>query len=248
MISNNDLRVAVGVMAAPKANLLAKFLVQLNSTERNNFMKTTDPVEWITAWLRNKHNYNTSQLGNLIKKYANATTFNRYVNSLNRLKNGNMKIHKHMTPSNGGPPFVSLAINNKGYIQLEPVCANNFNKGIYIHYGGTYKGARRQGVGFRLRKTAVNASKNTGIPLWQVSQNVEGLVEHGKLPISGRIMKALGATQIPYAPPCRNSNKRGSYDYAFVVGAPVPKRPIRRNLHGAPKVPRKPRTPRKPRF
>jgi hypothetical protein len=153
-----------------------------------------------------------------------------------------------MKPSNKGPPFVSLKINNKGYIQLEPLCYSNFNKGIYIHYGETFENARGQKVGFRLRKKAVNASRNTGIPLWQVSQNIEGLVKKGTLPISGKIMKSLGATQIMYPPPCRESNKRGPENYAFVVGAPVPKRPIRRNLPAPPKVPTRPRTPRKPRF
>ena len=239
MISNDNLRVAVGVMAAPKANLLAKFLVQLNSTERNNFMKNaTNKKEWIKQWLRNKHNYNNERIANLVAKYNTSTTFNKYVNSLNKLKNANMNLNRFNDPKNGRGPYVTLSVGDKGYIQLEPVCRNNFNRGVYIHYGKTKKKFRGQKIGFRLRKAAVNSSRNSGVPLWQVSQNIEWLVRTGNLPISGKIMKSLGATQINYAPPCRAENKRGAYNYAFVVGLPI---------RAAMKKPRVVTVPRRPR-
>ena len=146
-----------------------------------------------------------------------------------------MTIVKHTKPRSTNLTFVNLKLNNRGYIQLEPVCNNNRKKGIYIHYGETKPGFRGQHIGFRLRKTAVNAARHSKIPLYQVSQNIERLVTKGNIPISGRIMQKLGATQMNYAPPCRAANKRNKYNFAFVVGGPTQfKRPIARSV-GAPK-------------
>ena len=224
MISNDNLKVAVGVLATNAKNLIPKFLVQLNAQERNNFLKNgTNKKEWIKQWLRNKHNYNNDRIVNLVAKYNASTTFNKYVNTLSSIKNANMSLRRFMLPIANGGPYVSLSVGKKGYIQLEPVCPKNLNRGVYIHYGETRPKYRGQHIGFRLRKAAVNASRRTGIPLWQVSQNLDNLVNSGNLPVSGKIMAKLGATQINYAPPCRDINKRGPYNYAFVVG--LPKRP-----------------------
>jgi hypothetical protein len=240
----NNVNTAIGILATNRKNLISNFLVQLNAQERTNFMKNgTNQKEWIKQWLRNKHNYNNERIANRVAKYNTRTTFNKYVNSLSKLKNANMSLRRFMAPIANGGPYVSLSVGKKGYIQLEPVCLDNFNRGIYIHYGETKQAYRGQKIGFRLRKAAVNASRNTGIPLWQVSQNIEGLVKAGKLPISGGIMTSLGATQINYAPPCRAHNKRGPQNYAFVVGLPtrasvktprvvtVPRRPRSRMRH-----------------
>jgi hypothetical protein len=235
----NNVNTAIGILATNRKNLISNFLVQLNAQERTNFMKNgTNQKEWIKQWLRNKHNYNNERIANRVAKYNTRTTFNKYVNSLSKLKNANMSLRRFMAPIANGGPYVSLSVGKKGYIQLEPVCLDNFNRGIYIHYGETKQAYRGQKIGFRLRKAAVNASRNTGIPLWQVSQNIEGLVKTGKLPISGGIMTSLGATQINYAPPCRAHNKRGPQNYAFVVGLPT---------RASVKTPRVVTVPRRPR-
>jgi len=240
-----NVNTAIGILATNRKNLIPKFLVQLNSQERTNFMKNdTNKKEWIKQWLRNKHNYNNERIANLLSKYNTSSTFNKYVNSLNKFKNANMQLKKFNGKSNNLGPFATLSVGVKGYIQVEPVCPDNFNRGTYIHYGKTNEKYRGQKIGFRLRKTAVNASRNSGIPLWQVSQNIEGLVNNGNLPISGEIMKKLGATQINYAPPCRAENKRGAYNYAFVVG--LPKRPTLKKARVV-TAPRRPRSRMRPR-
>ena len=241
----SNVNTAIGILATNRKNLISKFILNLNSEERNNFMRNgTNQKEWVKKWLRNKHNYNNERIANLVSKYNTRTTFNKYINTLNKLMNANMNLNKYNDPKNGRGPYASLSVGDKGYIQLEPVCKNNFNRGVYIHYGKTKTHYRGQKIGFRLRKTAVNASRNTGIPLWQVSQNIEHLVKAGNLPVSGKIMKALGATLINYAPPCRTENKRGPYNYAFVVG--LPKRPSMKRPRSV-VVPRRPRSVMRPR-
>jgi len=242
----NNVNTAIGILATNRKNLISNFLVQLNANERTNFMKNgTNQKEWIKQWLRNKHNYNNERINNLVSNYNVSTTFNKYVNSLNKLKNANMSLQYRLNvPINNGGPYASLTVGEKGYIQLEPVCLDNFNRGVYIHYGKTNKKYRGQKIGFRLRKTAVNAARNSGVPLWQVSQNIERLVKDGNLPISGKIMTKLGATQINYAPPCRTANKRGPYNYAFVVG--LPRRPMAKKPRKV-VVPRRPRSRMRPR-
>jgi GNAT superfamily N-acetyltransferase len=224
--------------------------MKLNATDRNNFTKNnTNKSNWIKKWIREKYGYNNTDIQTLVnQKERPRNAFQRYINSLKRVKNTNMRIIKHNDPRSP-PPFVTLKLGKKGYLQLEPVCANNYNRGVYIHYGETapafrgaaHKNARGKGIGYRLREAARNAALNSGIPLYQVSQNIEGLVKKGNLPISGRIMQSLGAHRINYAPPCRSNNLRGPYNFAFVVGNKPPKRPIRRPV----KVPRRPRTLRK---
>ena len=241
----NNVNTAIGILATNGKNLISKFIIHLNTEERNNFMKNgTNRKEWIKRWLRNKHNYNNERIANRIATYNARTTFNKYVNSLSKLKNANMSLRRFMVPIASGGPYVSLSVGQKGYIQLEPACLDNFNRGVYIHYGETNKKYRGQKIGFRLRKTAVNASRNTGVPLWQVSQNLESLVKSGNLPISGKIMTKLGATKINYAPPRRSENKRGPYNYAFVVG--LPKRPSMKRPRSV-VVPRRPRSQMRPR-
>jgi len=238
-MNGNNVNTAIGILATNGKNLISKFLVHLNSQERANFMGNgTNKKEWIKQWLRNKHNYNNERIANLVAKYNTSTAFNKYVNTLSSIKNANMSLRRFILPVNAGGPYASLSVGKKGYIQLEPTCLNNFNRGVYIHYGETNKKYRGRKIGFRLRKTAVNASRMTGIPLWQVSQNLENLVKAGNLPVSGKIMTKLGATKINYAPPCRASNKRGPYNYAFVVGLPT---------RAAMKRPRVVTVPRRPR-
>jgi hypothetical protein len=241
----NNVNTAIGILATNRKNLISNFLIHLNTQERINFMRNgTNKKEWIKQWLRNKHNYDNERIANLVSKYNTRTTFNKYVNSLSKLKNANMSLRRFMVPIANGGPYVILSVGGKGRIELEPTCLNNFNRGVYIHYGVTNKKYRGQKIGFRLRKAAVNASRNTGVPLWQVSQNIEKLVKAGNLPVSGKIMTKLGATQINYAPPCRAENKRDSHNYAFVVG--LPKRPTMKKPRSV-AVPRRPRSVMRPR-
>ena len=227
-----NLNVAIKLMIDPnRANLMTNFIMKLNSSERNNFMRnSTNKKNWIKRWIREKHGLNNAEINEMVNKHApqnNRNTFNRYVNTLYRVKNANMNLTKYMNPKSP-PPYVNLRIGSKGFIQLEPVCKNNHSKGMYIHYGETKPGFRGQKIGLRLRTAAVKAALNSKILLYQVSQNIEGLVKKGNLPISGKIMKSLGAHQINYAPPCRSENLRGSYNYAFVVGNKPLKRPMKR--------------------
>ena len=203
-----------------KTKLITDFLTRLNTTQLNNFTKAANKDAWIKKWIRNKHGQNASFQLNLMHAVT-PNTFSRYVNALNRHKANNMNIVRHMNPKNP-PPYVNLKVGNKGYIQLEPVCKNNHNKGVYVHYGETFPGFRGQKVGFRLRNMAVRAARNSNIPLYQVSQNIEGLIARGNDPITARIMKKLGAIQMNSAPPCRHENKRGPQNLAFRVGGVEP--------------------------
>lgn len=203
-----------------KSETLTELMLRFNAAERNNFTRVPANARknWLRAWLAKKDpNVNLSSVVNA------PDTFVRYLNSLNSKKNTDMNLRRVLTPKKP-PPFAELKIPNKGYIQLEPLCKNNHNKGVYIYYGFTeppYRGTEER-IGYRLRKAAVNAARNSKIPLYQVSQDIEGLVAPGKLPVSGKIMESLGAIQLPHAPPCRSKNKRGLHNYAFVVGEPFP--------------------------
>lgn len=199
-----------------KPNTITSFLNKLNANEFKKFRESSNITTALKNWLRTRHGQNAVNGFNMLTGTI-PTTFNRYVNTLEKTKSNNMNLVKKMTPKRP-PPFVQLEIGNKGYIQIEPVCPYNFNKGVYIAYGYTNKPYRNQKIGTRLRTIAVKAARNSKIPLYQVSQNIEGLVEKGKMPYSGKIMEKLGASRINHAPPCRAKNKRGNYNYAYVVG------------------------------
>lgn len=253
MNNNANLNMAIGLLVDPnKSNLLTKFFMKLNASERTNYMKnSTNKKAFIRRWIREKMGYNNAEIQALVNKRApknTRNTFRRYVNTLINSMNNNMKVVEHMTPRHP-PPYVNLQMKPrkgpvKGYIQLEPVCKNNHNKGVYIHYGETFapyrgpnhKNARGKGIGYRLREAARNAALKSKIRLYQVSQNIEGLVPRGKLPISGKIMESLGAHRLNYAPPCRAENVRGPQNYVFVVGNKPLKRPVGRDNSKRPRT------------
>lgn len=243
-----NLNAAIGLLANPNnSRLHTNFIMKLNATDRNNFSKSnTNKKNWIKKWIRDKHGYTNTEIQAMVNMRPPVrNAFQRYINSLNKLKNKKMTINRYMTPKEP-PQYVSLKLGKKGFLQIEPVCANNYNRGVYIHYGETakayrgpeHKNARGKGIGYRLREAARNAALNSKVPLYQVSQNIEGLVNNGNMPISGRIMKSLGAHQINYAPPCRSENLRGPYNFAFIVG----NKPLKRPIQKAAKVPRRART------
>jgi GNAT superfamily N-acetyltransferase len=238
-----NVNTAVGLLANPNnARLHTNFILKLNATDRNNFMKaSTNKKNWIRKWIRDKHGYTNAEIQALVNKIPvekKVNTFRRYVNALINSINNNMRVVEHMNPREP-PPYVNLQMKPrkgpfKGYIQLEPACKNNHNKGVYIHYGTTFntyrgaehKNARGKGIGYRLREAARNAALKSKIRLYQVSQNLEGLVAPGALPISGKIMQSLGAHRLNYPPPCRSSNVRGPQNYVFLVGNKPLKRPL----------------------
>jgi hypothetical protein len=257
MSANSNLNTAIGLLANPNnARLHTNFMLKLNTNQRNNYTKLTNTTfrkNFIRRWIRTTTGYTNEEIQNLVAKVpvkTNKNAFQRYVNSLAKSINANMSIVRHMTPKEP-PPYVNLRMKKgqrgafKGYIQLEPVCANNHNKGVYIHYGETFSGfrgpahknARGKGIGYRLREAARNAALNSKIRLYQVSQNIEGLVKKGSLPISGKIMESLGAHRLNYPPPCRASNVRGPQNFVFVVGNKPLKRPVPKP-GGAAKLPR----------
>lgn len=243
MNNNSGLNVAIGLLSEPSsANLFSKFIMKLNTTDRANFTNNaTNKNAFIRRWIREKTGYSNSEIQALVnlRKPANTrNAFERYVNALENAKNANMTIVRHMAPREP-PPYVNLQMKKgkgpvKGYIQLEPLCKNNYSRGVYIHYGETrpkyrgpaHKNARGKGIGYRLREVARNAALKSKTLLYQVSQNIEGLVAPGDLPISGKIMQSLGAHPLSYPPPCRSENVRGPQNHVFLVGPKPPKRPI----------------------
>jgi hypothetical protein len=241
-----NLNTAIGLLANPNnSRLHTNFIVKLNATERNNFSKAnTNKKNWIKKWIREKHGYTNAEIQAMVNKLPpknTRNTFQRYINAVVNSMNNKMRVIEHMSPS-APPPYVNLQMKTvkgpvKGYIQLEPVCKNNYNKGVYIHYGETFakyrgpkhKNARGKGIGYRLREVARNAALKSKIRLYQVSQNLEGLVKKGNLPISGKIMESLGAHRLNYAPPCRSENVRGPQNFVFLVGNKPLKRPVPKN-------------------
>jgi hypothetical protein len=260
MSNNANVNTAIGLLANPNnSRLHTNFIVKLNAGQRTNYAKLSNVTlkkNFIKRWIRNITGYTNAEIQELVNKQGaknTRNTFQRYVNAVINSINNNMRVVKHMSPKEP-PPFINLQMKTrngpvKGYLQLEPVCATNHNKGVYIHFGETYgkyrgaahKNARGKGIGYRLREVARNAALKSKTRLYQVSQNIEGLVAPGALPISGKIMESLGAHRLNYPPPCRSENVRGSQNYVFVVGNKPLKRPIPRPV----KVPRRPRTLRK---
>jgi hypothetical protein len=231
---NANLNLAIGLLASPnQKNLLSKFILKLNATELNNFTKnTTNKNAFIRQWIRAKTGYTNNEIQSLMKPVNTKTSLERYANALFNAMNNNMRIIEHLKPKDP-PPYINLQLKApkeplKGYIQLEPVCKNNQSKGFYIHYGTTFNKYRGQGIGYRLRKVAANAARKIKMPLYQVSQNIEGLVKKGNLPVSGKIMMKLGAHRLNHPPPCRSENVRGPQNFSFVIGNKPLKRPIPR--------------------
>lgn len=238
MNSNANVRIAVNAILGGinKEKHMTNFYLRLTPTELSNFTKTNKRLTWMKNWAARKGNTTPANIQAIInKKKASSppprkpnsqNTFNRYTNSLEKFMNENMNIEYHSSNNYDEVAAVNLSINKKGYIQIEPVCKNNRSKGVYIHYGETYPKARGQKVGFRLRKTAVSAARNSKVPLYQVSQNINSLVKKGNMPISGKIMQQLGAIRTARTHPCKAKNKRNNSNYAFVVNSRSFKRPI----------------------
>ena len=109
----------------------------------------------------------------------------------------------------------------RSYVQYAPLANEKGNlQGIYVHYGRTGKRARGTGIGTEQRKIGRNAAHNLQLTLYQVSQNLEKLVP-GQTPISGKIMKKLGAVPASEIPGHPSKSKE---PYKFKIPPPSPKR------------------------
>jgi hypothetical protein len=247
MNANINVRIAVNAILGGrnKEKHMTNFYLRLTPQELQNYTSSHSKLTWMKNWAARKSNTTPANIQAMInKKRASSppqrkpnsqNTFNKYTNSLEKFMNENMNIEYHSSNNYDEVAAVNLSINKKGYIQIEPVCVNNRSKGVYIHYGETYPTARGQRVGFRLRKTAVNAARNSRVPLYQVSQNINSLVKKGNMPISGRIMQQLGAIRTARTHPCKAKNKRNNSNYAFVVNSRSFKRPSVRKSSTAPR-------------
>lgn len=86
----------------------------------------------------------------------------------------------------------NMNINLGTYVNVRPVN----NKTVYLNYGHTAESKRRQKYGTNLRRLVMNAAKNAGMKLYQISLNVEGMLPPGSEPVSAIIMTRLGAKPV----------------------------------------------------
>jgi hypothetical protein len=127
------------------------------------------------------------------KKISNGQFYNKNFKKLNH----NVLLKK----PNGTEATVRSLLNNYNnninigtYVNVRPVN----NKTVYLEYGHTTESKRRQKYGTNLRRLVMNAAKNAGMKLYQVSLNVEGILPTGATPISAIIMNRLGARPAPF--------------------------------------------------
>lgn len=114
------------------------------------------------------------------------------LNMVVRKSNGTLATVGSLDPNNN---YNNLNIGT--YVNIVPIN----NKSVYLHYGHTAGSKRQMGYGTLLRKFAMNAAKNAGMKLYQVSLNVERLLRENnknRTPYSGRIMKKLGARPVAF--------------------------------------------------
>jgi len=99
--------------------------------------------------------------------------------------------------------------NNQTYISIEPLTRN----AVYLEHGRTAANKRGHKFGYNLRKFATNAANNSGMKLYQLSVNVNNLLNNNSrnyTPYSGRIMKKLGAKRVSYRNVPNNSKTKYS--------------------------------------
>jgi len=109
----------------------------------------------------------------------------------------------------------------RAFVQYAPVANEKGNlKGIYVHYGRTGKKARGTSIGTEQRRIGRNAAHNLNLTLYQVAQNLEKLAP-GQTPISGKIMKKLGAVPASEIPGHPSKSKE---PYKYKIPPPGPKR------------------------
>ena len=128
--------------------------------------------------------YKKNLNGKMYVKYATNNYKELHPNVVVRKANGQESKVRNLNANNN---YNNLNIGT--YVNIVPVNNNS----VYIYYGHTAGSKRRQKYGTNLRKFVMNAAKNSGMKLYQVSMNVEGLLPRGSTPISATIMSRLGA-------------------------------------------------------
>jgi hypothetical protein len=124
------------------------------------------------------------------RKISNGEFYNKNYKKLNhnvilKRPNGSVTTVSSLLNNNN----YNMNINLGTYVNVRPVNT----KTVYLEYGHTAESKRRKKYGTNLRKLVMNAAKNSGMKLYQVSMNVEGMLPLGSMPISATIMSRLGA-------------------------------------------------------
>lgn len=192
---------------------ISNFKNSLTSSQLRAFQNSSNKSTWTRNFIKRKFNMNNDNVNmtSNIKKTLRFTSFlNKLKNKINKNKNSIWKLN---TSHNKTLASVSLKGNRNTVLQLEQVCPTNGSKGIYFLYGHTARNMRRKGYGTQVRALVAGVARNAKLNVYQYSQNTERLVNNKTLPISGQIMKKLGAVEINKVP-CRN--KQSNFT-AFVI-------------------------------
>jgi len=169
-------------------NFLPRVRVQLKTNAANKAAAANAKLKgYRTTNLKDKSNHV------VYKKILNGQFYNKNYKKLHH----NVILKK----PNGTETTVSSMLNNYNnninigtYVNVRPVNS----KSVYLEYGHTTESKRRQKYGTNLRRLVMNAAKNAGMKLYQVSLNVEGILPHGATPISALIMNRLGAKPVSF--------------------------------------------------
>jgi hypothetical protein len=140
-------------------------------------------------------------IGNSQPKLSNNTPFERFANKLVNIIRPNKNLHIKLNKRS-----IKLSYNRGNtYVIFEPM-ANN--RSVYLALGATSNTSRGKGLGTRLRNYGARASRASGVPMYHMGINVEGLLPAGAMPISTRIVrKKLGAVR-PHSFPGKNWTRR----------------------------------------
>lgn len=122
-------------------------------------------------------------------KLSNNTPFERFANKLVNIVRPNKNLHVKLNKRS-----IKLSYNRGNtFVIFEPMVNN---RSVYLALGRTGNTSRGKGLGTRLRNYGVRASRASGVPLYHMGINLEGLLPAGAMPISTRIVrKKLGAVR-----------------------------------------------------
>ena len=140
-------------------------------------------------------------ISNSEPKLSNNTPFERFANKLVIIIRPNKNLHIRLNKRS-----IKLYYNGGNtYVIFEPM---KNKKSVYLALGSTANTSRGKGLGTRLRNYGARASRASGVPMYHIGFNLEGLVPEGTMPISTRIVrKKLGAVR-PHSFPGKNWTRR----------------------------------------
>jgi hypothetical protein len=188
----------------------AKFNLELlNELSRLPPKEIGASISTIRGILRNHKNIIPNNLreralkaiGNSHPKLSNNTPFERFANKLVNIIRPNKNLHIKLNKRS-----IKLSYNRGNtYVIFEPM---KNKKSVYLALGSTANTSRGKGLGTRLRNYGARASRASGVPMYHIGFNLEGLVPEGTMPISTRIVrKKLGAVR-PHSFPGKNWTRR----------------------------------------